>query len=65
MKIRRVRAELFHSDGRTDRQDEAFRNFENAPKTVKSVAHNWFPKKNVKVYTYRVKRTVDVITSQL
>jgi hypothetical protein len=37
MKIRPVRAELFHADGRTDRQTKlivAFRNFANAPKNV-------------------------------
>jgi len=34
MKIRPVGAELFHPDGRTDRQDEVFRNSANAPKTV-------------------------------
>jgi hypothetical protein len=38
MKIRPVTAELFHADGRTDRQADmtklivAFRNFANAPK---------------------------------
>jgi len=37
MKIRSVGAELFNADsggtdGRTDRYDEAFRNFANAPK---------------------------------
>jgi hypothetical protein len=31
-KILPVDAELFHADGRTDRHDEAFRNFANAPK---------------------------------
>jgi hypothetical protein len=41
MKIHPVGAELFHPDERTDRQDKAFRNFANAPRTVKSVAHNW------------------------
>jgi hypothetical protein len=39
MKIRPVGAELFHADGRTDRQDEAklvvvFRNFAKAPKNI-------------------------------
>jgi hypothetical protein len=37
MKIRQVRAELFHVDGRTDRHDEAnshfFCNFTNTPKS--------------------------------
>jgi hypothetical protein len=35
MKIRPVKAELFHADGRMDRQDNAdiaFRNFAKAPK---------------------------------
>ena len=42
MKIRPVGAELFHADGRTDRRIDmmkrivAFRNFENAPKIVRS-----------------------------
>jgi hypothetical protein len=40
MKIRPVGGELFHADGRTDRQTDmtklivAFRNFVNAPKNV-------------------------------
>ena len=40
MKIRRVEAELFHADERTDRQIDmtkltvAFRKFANAPKTI-------------------------------
>jgi hypothetical protein len=40
MKIRRVGAELFHADGRTDGRTDttklmvAFRNFPNAPKDV-------------------------------
>jgi len=37
MKIRQVRAELFHADGQTDRHDElivAFRNFPKAPKKI-------------------------------
>jgi hypothetical protein len=32
MKLSPVGAELFRADGRTDRHDEAFRNFANAPK---------------------------------
>ena len=41
MKIRTVRAELFHADGRTDRRTDltklivAFRNFADAPKNRK------------------------------
>jgi len=38
MKIRRVRAEFFHADGRTDKHVTklivAFRNFANAPKNL-------------------------------
>ena len=38
MKIRPVGPDLYHADGRTDSHNEvilAFRNFANAPKTVK------------------------------
>jgi len=43
MKIRPVGADLFHADGRTDRQTDktklmvAYRNFANAPKRLKSI----------------------------
>jgi hypothetical protein len=34
MKIRPVGAEVFHADGRTDKHDEAFRNFAHASKMM-------------------------------
>ena len=46
MKIRRVGAELFHADGRTNRQTEmmkstvVFRNFTNAPNMVYGFTNN-------------------------
>jgi len=36
MKIRSVRAELFHADGRTDRNDGANRRFRNSTKAPKN-----------------------------
>ena len=56
MKIRPVRAELFHADrrtdGRTERHDEALRSFANAPKKRKKIF--WFTRYN-KVFSFKEK----------